>query len=821
MSAFEILASDLKLSFRSFRRSPGFTVTAVAALALGIGANTAIFPVVDTVLLKPLPFPNADRIVILMNSSPQGSGPAASVPKYNVWRSQTQALQDVAAYDTGGPGLNLSVGDRPEQIKGIHVSHEFFQLFGAQTQLGRTFTPEEDRPGGGNVAVLSNGIWQRRFGSDPAVVGRVMALGGEAVTVVGVLDRKFAFDPQPDVYLPFQADPNSTNQGHYFRAAARLKPGVTLTAGKAAMDLAAQEFRRRFPDAIGPRNSFTVEPMQQLMVRDARAALYILLGAVGCVLLIACANVASLLLARAASRSRDIAIRCAIGAGRGRIIRELLTESVLLSMMGGVAGLAIGALGVRALLAVNPGNIPRIGEDGSGVTLDWRVLGFTLLLSLATGVLFGLAPAIHASRADLNMALKAAASRAGSGLGQAKARGALVVVEMALAIVLLAGAGLLIRTFSALHSVAPGFDPRNVLTMETALTGSKYDRTSVIADMTREALHRMEAIPGLEAAAATSYLPLDGGLGLGFIIEGRPLTNGPAHGGAAWNYVTSHFFNVFRIPVIRGRVFTDRDDAAAPPVVVINQAMARQYWKSEDPIGQRLIIGSGMGPDFAQAPREIVGIVADARDAGLNNDPQPATFVPLSQVRDSYMKLNNRFMPLSWVARTRVEPYSLLPAIQRAFQQTADLPVAHVRTMDRIVIQSSARDEFNTLVLGIFAFTAILLASIGLYGLMAYSVEQRTLEFGIRLALGASYPQVRNMVVRQAMTLAAAGVVIGLAAAYGLTRLMASLLFQVKPNDPAVFASVAAILAVVALLASYLPAKRALRVDPVVALRYQ
>ena len=813
--------SDLKHAFRTFRSSPGFTATAVAAIAIGIGANTAIFSVVDTVLLKPLPFPNADRIVTLMNTSPQGSGPAASVPKYNVWRRQTQALEDVAAYDTGGPGLNLSGGDRPEQIKGIHVSHEFFHLFGAQALIGRTFTPEEDRPRGGNVAVLSNGIWQRRFGSDASIVGRTIALGGELVTIIGVLDGKFVFDPMPDVYLPFQADPNSTNQGHYFRAAARLKPGVTLGAAKAAMDLAAQEFRRQFPNSIGPRNSFTVEPMQQLMVRDVKTALYILLGAVGCVLLIACANVASLLLARAASQSRDIAIRLAIGASRGRIIRELLTESVLLAITGGVAGLAIGALGVRALLALNPGNIPRIGENGSGVSLDWTVLGFTLLLSLATGVLFGLAPAIQASRADLNLALKEASSRAGSGLGQAKARGALVVVEMALAIVLLAGAGLLIRTFSALHSVAPGFDPHNVLTMETALTGSKYDQAAVTSEMARQALERMEAIPGLEAAAATSYLPLDGGLGLGFIIEGRPLTNGPVHGGAAWNYVTAHFFNVFRIPVIRGRVFTERDDTAAPPVVVINQAMARQFWKNEDPIGQRLIIGSGMGPDFAQAPREIIGIVADARDAGLNSDPQPATFVPLSQVRDSYMKLNNRFMPLSWVARTRVEPYSLLPAIQSAFQQTADLPVAHVRSMDRIVIQSTARDEFNTLILSVFAFSAILLASIGLYGLMAYSVQQRTLEFGIRLALGASFPQVRNMVVRQAMALAATGIAIGLAAAYGLTRLMASLLFQVKPNDPAVFASVAVLLAGVALLASYLPARRALRVDPVVALRHQ
>ncbi len=814
-------ATDVKLAFRTFRRSPGFTATAVAALALGIGANTAIFSVVDTVLLKPLPYPQADRIVVLMNTSPQGSGPAASVPKYNVWRKQTQALEDVAAYDTGGPGLNLSGGDRPEQIKGIHVSQEFFRLFGAQASIGRTFTPEEDRPRGGNVAILSNGIWQRRFGSDPSIVGKTIALGGESVTIVGVLDRKFAFDPQPDVYLPFQADPNSTNQGHYFRVAAHLKPGVTIGAAKSAMNLAAEEFRRLYPNNIGPKNSFTVEPMQQLMVRNVRTALFILLGAVGCVLLIACANVANLLLARAATRSRDIAIRCAIGAGRGRIMRELLTESVLLSLMGGIAGLIIGVLGVRALLAINPGNIPRIGEDGSVIALNWTVLAFTMVLSVITGALFGLAPAVLASRADLNLALKESASRGGTGLGQAKARGALVVVEMALAIVLLVGAGLLIRTFSALHTVAPGFDPHNVLTMDTALTGSKYDQTAVISEMTRQALDRMHAIPGLEAAAATSYLPLEGGLGLGFIIQGRPLTNGPVHGGTGWNYVTSRFFDVFRVPVIRGRVFTERDDAAAPPVVVINQAMARQYWKNADPIGQRLIIGSGMGPDFTQAPREIIGIVADARDGGLNSDPQPETFVPLSQVLDSYMKLNNRFMPLSWVARTHVEPNSLLPAIQRAFQQTADLPVAHARTMDRIIVQSTARDEFNTLVLGIFALTAILLASIGLYGLMAYSVEQRTLEFGIRLALGANFAQVRNMVVRQAMILATIGIVIGLAAAYGLTRLMASLLFQVKPNDPAVFATVAAILAAVALFASYLPARRALCVDPVVALRHQ
>ncbi|HTT61445.1 MAG TPA: ABC transporter permease [Bryobacteraceae bacterium] len=812
---------DLKHAFRLLRQSPGFTATAISALALGIGANTAIFSVVNTVLLKPLAFPDPERIVTMMTSTPQGDFPGASVPKYNTWRRQTKVLEDVSAYDTGGPGLNLSGGDHPEQLKGIHVSFEFFHLFGAQTVLGRTFTAAEDRPHGGNVIVLSNGLWQRRFGSNPGIVGKGLTLGGESYTVIGVLAAGFTFDPLPDLYLPFQADPDSTNQGHFFRAAARLKPGVTLSAAQAAMKLAGEEFKRRYPGAMDPRMSFSVVPMQDLMVRNVRTALFVLLAAVGCVLLIACANVASLLLARATGRAREIAIRSAIGAGRGRIIRQLLTESVLLAMAGGVVGLAIGVIGVRALLAVNPGNIPRIGPEGAAVTLDWTVMGFTLLLSLVTGILFGLVPAMHASRADLNITLKEAGARGGSGMRQNKVRGLLVVAEMALAMVLLIGAGLLIRTFSALHSVAPGFDPHNVLTMDTALTGTHFDHTAAIATMTREALDRIHAIPGVEAAAATSYLPLQGGLGLGFIIVGRPLTNGPVHGGCGWNYVTSRFFDVFRIPLVRGRTFTERDDAAAPPVVVINQAFAREYWKTGDPIGQRLVIGSGMGPDFAQPPREIIGIVGDARDAGLNNDPQPETFIPLAQVGDAYMVLNNRFMPLSWVVRTKVAPFSVSAPIQRAFEDAADLPAAHIRSMDQIVVGSTARDQFNTWVLGIFAAVAILLASIGLYGLMAYSVEQRTLEFGIRLALGADFASLRNMIVRQAMVLAGAGIVVGLAAAYGLTRLMVSLLFSVKPNDPAVFVSVTVLFTGVALVASYLPARRAVRVDPVVALRYE
>ncbi|MBZ5591601.1 MAG: ABC transporter permease [Acidobacteriia bacterium] len=819
----DTLLQDLKHSLRILRQSPGFTVTAIAALALGIGANTAIFSVVNTVLLTPLPYPQPDRIVQLMSATPQGNFPGASVPKYNIWRAQTQVLEDVAAYDAGGPGINISGGERPEQLKGIHVSYEFFHLFGANPVLGRTFSKAEDFPRGGNAVVLSNGLWQRRFGSDPHVIGKGVTLGGEPYTIIGVLAPGFSFNnPPADLYLPFQADPNSVQQAHYFGAAGRLKPGISLGAAQAALKLAGEEFRRKFPDGgAGPRQSFTVEPLQETIVRDVRPALFILLGAVGFVLLIACANVANLLLVRATGRAREIAIRTAIGAGRGRIIRQLLTESVILSVIGGVMGMALGSVGVRALLALNPGNIPRIGENGAAVTLDWRVLAFSLGLALLTGIVFGLFPALQASRTDLSFTLKESGARAGTGLRQNKARSLLVISEMALAIVLLVGAGLLIRTFAALHSVNPGFDPHNVLTMDTSLTGSHFDQTAAITGMARQTIERMEALPGVEAAAASCYLPLEGGLGLGFSIAGRPANDQQSQGGAGWAYVTPRFFDVFRVPIVRGRGFTERDAAGAPGVVLINEAMARRFWPHENPIGQRITIGAGMGPAFAEPAREIIGIVGDARDAGLNQDPVNEMFVPLPQVRDAVMELNNRFMPLTWVVRTRVAPFSLAEPIQRVFQQAADLPAGHIRTMDQVVVQSTARDQFNTLLLGIFAFVAILLASIGLYGLMAYSVEQRTLEFGIRLALGADPGGLYRMIVGQAMKLAIAGIVIGLAAAFGLTRLMATMLFGVKPTDPMVFVSVATLLGAVAFLASYIPARRAVGIDPAVALRYE
>jgi len=822
----EILLQDVRYAGRMLRRSPGFAATAISALALGIGANTAIFTVVNTVLLQPLAYPEPDRLVQLELSSPQGNGNITSIPKFIIWREQTQVFQDVAAYDLGGPGVNLTGEDRPEQLKGVHVSAQFFRLFGARAVAGRTFSAEEDRPGGPPLAVIAGGLWRRRFGSDLNLVGKSIDLGGEPFTVIGILDPTFTSDPPADIYLPLKADPNSTDQAHYLRAAARLKPGVTLEKAKAAMKVAAEQFNRKFAAAagaqLGPQGSFTAEPLRDTIVGDVRKALLVLLGAVSLVLLIACANVANLLLARATIRRREIAIRAAIGAGRGRLIRQLLTESVLLSLAGGLLGLGLGYFGVRGLLSINPGNIPRIGEQGSGITLDLRVLVFTLGVSVFTGVLFGLIPAFNASRTDLNATLKESGLRAGSGLRQNKARSILVVTEMALALVLLVGAALLIRTFGALRSVDPGFDARNVLTMQMSLTGTRFNKAAGVNQLVREVQRHVESLPGVTALASTCCLPLEGGFGLPLTIEGRPLTDGPFHGGASWHPVSPRYFQVFKIPLVQGRMFTERDDGGAVPVVLINEGLAKQFWPNSDAVGQRITIGKGIGPEFAEAPREIVGIVGDVRGQGLNNNPDPIMYVPVAQVTDGVTALNNGIIPITWTIRTNVEPYSVSKEIQEALRTASGgLPVAHIRSMEQVRGESTSRTDFNVTLLVIFASLALLLAAIGIYGLMAYSVQQRTQEIGIRMALGASAQDVRKMVVIQGMTLALAGVIIGVAAALGVTRLMASLLYGVTPKDPIAMTSVALLLVGVALAATYLPARRASQMDPVESLRYE
>ncbi|MGB7025445.1 MAG: ABC transporter permease [Candidatus Acidiferrales bacterium] len=814
----------MRYGLRMLRKSPGFTAVAVLTLALGIGANTAIFSVVNAVLVAPLAYPHADRLVQLQNAFPEGSSPVASIPNFNVWRQQTQVFDAVAAYNFSGPGINLTGNGLPEQLKGIHASSGYFSVFSVPMALGRAYTAQEDFPNGPNVVVISNSLWRGRFGGDPNMIGRAIELGGDAYTIVGVTGATFHSDPQSDLWLPLRADPNSTDRGHYLLSSALLKPGITMAQARAAMKIAAAQFRRRFPD-FGAQNSFTAVPLKDALIGNVRKGLLLLLGAVGFVLLIACANVANLLLARATLRKREIALRAALGAGRRRIVEQLLTESVLLSLVGGALGLAIGYVGVKALLAANPVGLPRIGEYGAAVTLDWRVLGFTLLVAIVTGILFGLIPALNASRADLSAALKESGMRSGGGMKQNKARSILVVTEMALALILLVGAALLIRTFAALRDVNPGFDAHSILTMDMSLAGGRFAKASAVELLERNARQQVETVPGVETAALTCCLPYEGGYGLPFNIVGQSPKNGATGADtadAAWMIVTPEYFKVFRIPVISGRAFNDQDGGAAGRVVIINEAMVKQYWPKHNALGSQIVIGKGVGPEWEEGPRQVVGIVGDIRQGGLDQPAFPTMYVPFAQVNDAALTLIDRVAPVIWVVRTRMQPFSISKQIQDQMSDASGgLPVGNVRSMEQVTGDSLAQSDFNTTLLTIFAGVALLLAAIGIYGLMAYSVQQRTLEIGIRMALGASPERVRGMVVRQGMLLAGIGVGIGVGAALGLTRLMSGMIYGVKTWDPATFIAVVLVLSGVSLLATYVPARRASRVDPMVALKYE
>ena len=819
----ETFLRDLKHSIRMFRQSPSFTITAVAALAFGIGANTAIFSVVNAVLFKPLPFPDADRLVLFMNVSPQGSGPSASPAKFQHYRQQTDVVQDVAVFRS--TVMNYTGGETAQQLRAEQVSADYFRVVGAPIVLGRSFSTEEDLPNGPKVVVLGHGLWSRRFGGDADVIGKTIALSGDSYTVIGIMGPSFdvsEFGPPPEAWIPFQLDPSSTDQGHYFQAIGRLKPGVTLEQAKSRMMASAADYRTRFPTAMPADSGFTVERLQDVLVRDVRQTLLVLVGAVMFVLLIACANVANLLLVRATGRKREIAIRAALGAGRGRIVRQLLTESVLLSAIGGALGLLLGIVAIRALLAVNTAGLPRIGEGGGSVDVDWRVVAFTVLVSLITGVVFGLFPALQGSRTDLSATLKEGGGRTGSGMRHNKARALLVVSEVALALILLVGAALLIRTSMALRAVDAGFDSRNVLTMRMSLTGERFLKSAVVDQVIRDGVERLRRLPGVEEASATCCIPLEGGYGLPFAVIGRPLNDGPYHGGGSWLTVSPGYFEVFKIAAKRGRTFSDRDASGAPPVAIINEAMAREYWKDGDPLSDRIAIGRGVMGEFASEPdRQIIGVVSDVRDGGLNSDPRPTMYIPQAQMPDAVNALNVRISPMAWVVRTRVEPRSLTVPIQEQLRQATGLPVAAIRPMDEVVSRSTSRERFNMLVMTIFGGAALLLAAIGIYGLVSYSVEQRTQEIGIRLALGAGVGDVRRMIVFQGMRLALIGVAVGTAAAFGLTRFIATFLFGVDALDPLVFVSIPILLSLVALGAVWRPAARASGVDPMTALRYE
>ena len=812
------LLQDVRYAYRMMIKNRTFTTVAILALALGIGANTAIFSVVNAVMLRPLPYEDPGELVSVVRAfEGGGTSDSVSMTKFVFWRDNNTVFEQLGAYDVLGAGHNLTGGDRPERIRGIRVSTELFSLLGVQPQIGRSFAAEEGRPGASSVVIVSDGLWKSRFGADPNLIGRPIMLSSNSYTVIGVMPEGFQFTPPADVWTPLQPVADSQDQANLIALLGRMKPGMMLDQVNVALEPLAVQFREAYPELMSDQESIRGISYHYYLTDRIRPALLILLGAVAFVLLIACANVANLLLSRAASRSQEIAVRTAMGAPRMRLIRQLLTEAAMMSLAGAALGLTVSHWGLKVLLVMSPADIPDLIQIG----LDLRVLLFTLAIALMTGLLFGVVPALQASRQNLRGTLHESGTRTTAGIGGRRIRGALVVAEVALSLVLLIGAALLLRSFSELRVIDPGFNPANVLTMQMSMTGGRYDTTESQHNLFRNAIERIELIPEIQHAATITNLPTEIGPDLPFEIEGRQMEEGQFLN-SQYRVISPNYFKAMGIALIRGRHFDPGETGASTPVVIINEALARRDFPDQDPIGQLLTIGRVMGPGFADPPRQIVGIVGDTRELGLDQDAPATLFVPAAQVPNQLTALAATLLPVTWVARTRSEPLRLSADVGAAIAAVdSNQPVSNIRTMEQVLSSWMARAQFNTVLLSVFAGVTLLLTSIGIYGTMSYSVNQRTHEIGLRMALGAADRQMLRLVVRQGMVLTFLGLGIGLAVSFGMTRVMAGLLFGIGATDPVTFAAVAATLGLIALAACYLPARRATQIDPMVALRYE
>jgi putative ABC transport system permease protein len=809
---------DIKYGLRALISRPSVTLIVVTTLALGIGANTAIFSVVNATLLRPLPFKDPDRIFMMWGYIPKLAQSSdrfpSSAANYLDLAKQTQACEQLAAFRQWS--WQLTHAGEPEQLQGVRVSANFFEALGARPLVGSTFTSDQDQEGTAPVAVISYRLWQKEFGGDAKALGKTLTLNGRTVQIVGVMPRDFEFPgsanmipglqfaTRNDIWMPLAM--NAEEHGNIgslnLAVIGRLKPGVSVA--QAENELRAIETTLPL-GTIG----YTVNliNLQKQMVGNIRRLLLVILATVAFVLLIACANVANLLLARASARQKEMAIRRALGAGRWRIIRQLLTESVLLSLTGGLAGLLLAVWGTPLLVSIIPDKVPRIHE----INVDLRVLGFALLVSVATGIVFGLAPALQASRPDLNESLKESGRGTTGGLRQNRLRAFLIVSEVSLAVVLMIGATLLTKSFVRLLQVNPGFDPTHTLTMEVALPTlppSRYANDEAQTAYFKEVLTRLNHTPGVSAAGAVLSLPLTGAEeSTDLFIEGRPRPTFEQRPSADYTIVTPEYFQALQIPLLKGRQFSDRDDKDAPAAIIINEALARRYWPDEDAIGQRLTVG------FEKAPRQIVGVVGNVKQTTLNADPRPTMYMPHLQRPTGGMTIviraNSDASSLSQVARTQI--HSVDPSI----------PVTNIRTMDEVFAASIAQQRFAMLLVGLFGVLALTLATIGIYGVMSYSVTQRTHEIGLRMALGAQRADVLKLILKHGILVSLLGVVVGVAASFGLTRVMSSLLFGVTPTDTIIFATVALGILAIGAIATYLPAWRATRVDPLLALRYE
>ncbi|MGH9752999.1 MAG: ABC transporter permease [Blastocatellia bacterium] len=816
------LWQDLRYGARTLLKNPGFTLIAVLTLGLGIGANTAIFSVVNGVLLRPLPYQEPERIVTLLNDARSPVSPA----NFLDFRANSQSFAQMAAAEAWG-GV-LTGNDRPEQLSGLRMGEGLFTLLGAQPLLGRALQAEDYQPGKDCVIVLGHKLWQRVFGGDPNIIGRNITLSGESYAVVGVMPAQFQFPPfwatRAEMWAPLDLRPRAANRrGNSLRAFARLKPDVTLQQAQAEMDAMNKQLALAYPEANTGLN-IRVEPLNEKVVGNIRRALLVLSGAVGFVLLIACANVACLLLARSAARQKEAAVRVALGASRWRIVRQLLTESLLLSLGGAALGILLALWGVDWLTTLLAGNssgfsvrLPRLDE----IKVDVAALGFTLAVSLVTSLLFGIAPALAASKPDVHQTLKE--SGRGTAGGRRRLRESLVVVELALALVILIGAGLLMNSFLKLQDVDGGFNPRNLLAMDVSLAGAPQYVGPAREMFYRQLTDRLRALPGVESASAINHLPLAGDVwGTPMAIEGRPLPPPGQEIAVTFRVSRPGYFQTMGIPLRAGRDFTDRDTPDAPGVAVINETLAHRYWPSEDPIGKRVTLDDPR--DNSQAPQwlTVVGVVKDVKQMSWTDAPSNEIYVPFQRSRGFFIGTSGRFTSMTVVIRTTVEARSLATTAQEAVRAIdRNLPVSNVVTMEQVIADTLWQQRFNLQLIGIFAALAMTLAAIGLYGVMSYSVAQRTREVGLRMALGAQAGDVLKLVVGQGMKLALAGVALGLLAAAALTRLMERLLFEVSATDFSTFAVIAVLLTLVALVACWIPARRATKVDPMVALRHE
>jgi len=808
---------DLRHAFRSMGRAPGFTLCAIVTLALGIGSNTAVFSVVDAVLVRPLSYPDPSHIVQFFLRSSEGSAPGASIPDLRFWLERVDSVQDIAAYDFDQSEMGFTSG-APEQVHGIHVTSNYFRLLGAPALLGRTFGQADDLAHGPKVVVLSYRLWRRRFAGDEHIIGKTISLDKESYTVIGVTGEGFNSEPEAQLWIPFQFDLNDTDQLHSFAVAGRLKAGVTLDQANAQLDAASQSARRlsELPD---PDYRFQLRRLHDAMVGDIRSSLLTLQGAVGFVLLIAYANLANLLMVRAIIRKREFAIRAAIGAGAGRMVRQLIVESLLLSFSGCFLGGGGGLVGIRLLLKTIPGSLARITGTDATIGLDWRVMAFAVGLSIATGLVFGILPALRVLREKLVDSLHETGSRHGPGARSKRLHSLTIISEVALSLVLLIGASLLGRTFILLNRVDPGFDRHNLLMMTMSVRGGKPGTVESLAAMVREGCRELAAIPGVKAAAATFSPPFASRMGLPFTsLSGAPAISGDGE----WIAASPGYFQVLKVPILRGRGFDVHDHSDASPVVMINETMAKRYWPQQDALGQQIVIGKGLGPKFEDKPRTIIGVFRDTRDDDLTSVPAPTMVIPDAQAPAGIIALLSQFGPLWWMVRTNMEPHRSIPAISEKLRSASGgRPVGSVQTMDDLLARSIAKQNFNMLLLSIFAATALLLAAVGVYGVMAYSVAQRTHEVGVRMALGAGRMSVRNMILREGLTKGTLGVLCGVCAAFFLARLLAALLFGVSSHDAAVFVAAPLILELMIAIATFIPAERAASLDPASALRFE